>query len=130
MSANWSMSQSAYTSPVVWIEACPSNFWAAFRFPDASRTRCPAVCLALMHPLGPVVFRDGDYFGRVVNTAARMTDYARPGEVLVSEAVVESGAAEGSAFEELGVVELKGIREPVRLFRAIPATQSRRSRSG
>lgn len=46
VSANWSMSQSAYTSPVVWIEACPSNFWAAFRFPDASRTRCPAVCLA------------------------------------------------------------------------------------
>jgi class 3 adenylate cyclase len=72
---------------------------------------------------GPVVFRDGDYFGRVVNTAARMTDYARPGEVLVSEAVVDSGAAAGSAFEELGVVELKGIREPVRLFRAIPATQ-------
>jgi adenylate cyclase len=70
---------------------------------------------------GPVVFRDGDYFGRVVNTASRMADYARPGEVLVSEAVVDLGASGGSAFEELGVVELKGVREPVRLFRAIPA---------
>jgi adenylate cyclase len=68
---------------------------------------------------GPVVFRDGDYFGRAVNAAARITDYARPSEVLVSEAVVELGAGPGSAFEELGVVELKGIREPVRLFRAI-----------
>jgi class 3 adenylate cyclase len=54
-----------------------------------------------------------------VNAAARITDYARPSEVLVSETVVELGAGPGSAFEELGVVELKGIREPVRLFRAI-----------
>jgi adenylate cyclase len=70
---------------------------------------------------GPVVFRDGDYFGRAVNMAARITDYARPSEVLVSETVADSGAAPGSAFEELGVVELKGIRDPVRLFRAIRA---------
>jgi class 3 adenylate cyclase len=28
---------------------------------------------------GPVVFQDGDYFGRTVNVAARITDYARPG---------------------------------------------------
>jgi adenylate cyclase len=72
---------------------------------------------------GPVVFRDGDYFGRAVNRASRIADYARPSEVLVSETVVESGAPSGSAFEELGVVELKGIREPVRLFRAVRATE-------
>jgi adenylate cyclase len=72
---------------------------------------------------GPVVFRDGDYFGRSVNTAARITDYARPSEVLISEAVAESGAPSGSVFEDLGVVELKGMREPVRLFRAARATQ-------
>ena len=68
---------------------------------------------------GPVVFRDGDYFGRAVNLASRITDYARAGEVLVSETVGESAAPAGSAFEELGVIELKGIREPVRLFRAV-----------
>ena len=71
---------------------------------------------------GPVVFRDGDYFGRAVNTASRITDYARPSEVLVSETVVDSGMAAGSLFEDLGVVELKGIPEPVRLFRAVRAT--------
>jgi adenylate cyclase len=70
---------------------------------------------------GPVVFRDGDYFGRAVNMASRITDYARPNEVLVSETVADSQTALESAFEELGVVELKGIREPVRLFRAIRA---------
>ncbi len=36
---------------------------------------------------GPVVFRDGDYFGRTVNVAARIADYARPGEVLLSDSI-------------------------------------------
>ena len=71
---------------------------------------------------GPVVFREGDYFGRAVNMASRITDYARPGEVLVSETVAESTAPLGSAFEDLGSVELKGIREPLRLFRAVRAS--------
>jgi class 3 adenylate cyclase len=57
-----------------------------------------------------------------VNTASRITDYARPREVLVSEAVAESGALVGGIFEDLGVVELKGIHEPVRLFRAMRPT--------
>ena len=71
---------------------------------------------------GPVVFRDGDYFGRAVNMASRITDYARPSEVLLSEAVAELGAPDGAVFEELGSVELKGIPEPARLFRAVRAT--------
>jgi adenylate cyclase len=37
---------------------------------------------------GPVVFQNGDYFGRTVNIAARISDYASPGEVLVTDAVV------------------------------------------
>jgi adenylate cyclase len=71
---------------------------------------------------GPVVFRDGDYFGRAVNTASRIADYARPNEVLVDEEVAESGTPFESAFEELGLVELRGISEPVRLFRAVRTT--------
>ena len=39
---------------------------------------------------GPVVFQDGDYFGRTVNIAARIADYARPSEVLVSQEVVDA----------------------------------------
>ena len=65
---------------------------------------------------------DGNYFGRAANMASRITDYARPSEVLLSEAVAESGAPAGTAFEELGVVELKEIGDPVRLFRAVRAT--------
>jgi adenylate cyclase len=64
---------------------------------------------------GPVVFQDGDYFGRTVNLAARIADYARPGEVLVSQEVV--GAAEGGpvTFTEIGPVELKGVPGTLRL---------------
>jgi adenylate cyclase len=68
---------------------------------------------------GPVVFRDGDYFGRTVNVAARITDYARPREILVSEAVVEAAGQDGDlTFESIGPVELKGISEPVSLYSA------------
>jgi adenylate cyclase len=64
---------------------------------------------------GPVVFQEGDYFGRTVNVAARIVEYARPGEVLVSQEVVE--AAEGSpvCFTPIGPVELKGVSGPLRL---------------
>jgi len=43
--------------------------------------------------------------------------------VLVSETVAELGATAVSAFEDLGVVQLKGLRDRVRVFRAIRATQ-------
>ena len=36
----------------------------------------------------PVVFQDGDYFGRTVNLAARIAGHAGPGQVLVSDQVV------------------------------------------
>ena len=58
---------------------------------------------------GPVVFQDGDYFGRTVNLAARIADYARPGEVVVSQEVVEAAEEATVSFEEIGPVELKGI---------------------
>jgi adenylate cyclase len=66
---------------------------------------------------GPVVFRDGDYFGRTVNLAARIADYARPGEVLISDAVRELAGSE-FAFEPIGPIELKGIPSAVPLYRA------------
>jgi len=69
---------------------------------------------------GPVVAHAGDYFGSSVNLAARITDYARPREVLLAESVIPDGA-EGVELEEIGEVTLKGVAAPVRLFRARPA---------
>src|SRR5205823_2262793 len=73
---------------------------------------------------GKVVFRDGDYFGRTVNIAARITDYARPGEVLVSESVRDSPSKDGVTFREIGAVLLRGLEDPIPLFRALPAEAS------
>ncbi|MGH8927273.1 MAG: adenylate/guanylate cyclase domain-containing protein [Acidimicrobiia bacterium] len=67
---------------------------------------------------GQVLFQEGDYFGRTVNIAARIADYARPGEVLVSQEVVEASRSEAAAFQEIGQVELKGVSGPVHLYRA------------
>jgi adenylate cyclase len=58
---------------------------------------------------GPVLFQEGDYFGRTVNVAARIADYARQGEVVVSQDVVDAGGADGIGFTEIGPVELKGV---------------------
>jgi adenylate cyclase len=71
---------------------------------------------------GPVVVQEGDYFGRTVNVAARIADYASPREVLVSEQAREAAAsAHGVAFELVGDVALKGVPRPVRLHRVVRA---------
>ena len=68
------------------------------------------------------MFQDGDYFGRTVNIAARITDYARPGEVLVSDQVVaDIDAQEAVRFEPVGPVALKGLSTPITLYTAVHA---------
>lgn len=69
---------------------------------------------------GPVLFQEGDYFGRTVNLASRIADYARPGEVLVTQEVVDEAGDQstGYAFTDIGPVELKGIGGPVHLHAA------------
>lgn len=65
---------------------------------------------------GTVVFREGDYFGRTVNVASRIADYARPGEVLVSGEVKERFGGAEVQFAEIGPVALKGLREELTLY--------------
>jgi adenylate cyclase len=67
---------------------------------------------------GPVVFQEGDYFGRTVNMAARIAEYARPGEVLVSQEVVDAADSGPMRFTEIGPVELKGVPGTLRLYSA------------
>jgi adenylate cyclase len=70
---------------------------------------------------GPVVAQGGDYFGRTVNLAARIAAHARPGQVLVSQSVVESASPQGVRFVELEELRLKGFARPVRLLEACRA---------
>jgi class 3 adenylate cyclase len=67
---------------------------------------------------GPVIFQEGDYYGQTVNVASRIAEYARPGEVLVSQEVVDASGEAELAFREIGPVELKGVSGAVRLYAA------------
>jgi class 3 adenylate cyclase len=67
---------------------------------------------------GPVLFQEGDYFGQTVNLSARIADYARLGEVLVSQAAANANRESGIVFGDIGSVELKGVSGTVHLLRA------------
>ena len=62
--------------------------------------------------------QSGDYYGRPVNLASRITGVARPGSVVVDEAIKEAAGEDGFAYTYIGERRLKGIDSKVRLFRA------------
>jgi hypothetical protein len=68
---------------------------------------------------GTVIAQEGDYFGRTVNIAARIADYAQPHEVLVSEDARQVATADGVEFQLIGDVLLKGVSHSVRLHRVL-----------
>jgi adenylate cyclase len=86
--------------------------WAV-GFQELVRDERPLPRIGLHH--GEVVYRDGDYFGREVNLAARVVARAAGGEVLVTRPVVDAAGAH-LEFERIGEVKLKGFFEPTELF--------------
>lgn len=67
---------------------------------------------------GPVVERDLDVFGGTVNLASRIASVAGGGEVLTSRAVANAVNDPSLRFERVDQRRLKGIGEPVTLYRA------------
>jgi class 3 adenylate cyclase len=65
---------------------------------------------------GEVLFRHGDYYGPVVNLAARLVDTAIPGEVLVDASVAEEAKDEGLSFEPAGRRQVKGFDAPLTVW--------------
>lgn len=68
---------------------------------------------------GPMIYDEGDYFGRTVNLAARIASQAGPDQVFVGEGLARLGAPTGVRLVEVGRFELKGISQPVTLREAI-----------
>jgi adenylate cyclase len=66
---------------------------------------------------GQALPRAGDWFGRPVNLASRITSIARPGSLLAAREVREA-ARTSYSWSFAGERRLRGIREPVSLFRA------------
>jgi adenylate cyclase len=66
---------------------------------------------------GDALYRDGDYYGREINQAARVVARAGGGEVLVTRPVADVAAGIDSVkFERIGEVGLKGFSEPTELL--------------
>ena len=76
--------------------------------------------------LGDVQRRSGDLFGDAVNVAARVESAAEPGGVCISGPVYELVRNKVSyALEPLGAQSLKGVAEPIPLYRVVvPAAGS------
>ena len=67
---------------------------------------------------GQALYRDGDYYGRDVNQAARVVARAAGGEVLVTRPVVDVASDGWTASSSTASARsgLKGFSEPTELF--------------
>jgi adenylate cyclase len=68
---------------------------------------------------GPMLFDEGDYFGRTVNIAARIASEAKANQVYAGSALAEAVTEEGFRLVTLGEVGLKGIATPIEIFEAV-----------
>jgi class 3 adenylate cyclase len=76
---------------------------------DAMRLRVAISC-------GEPVTEEGDLFGAAVELAARLCAHGGAGGIMVSSAVREVCLGKGFEFEDLGLAELKGFDEPIKLY--------------
>jgi len=92
---------------------------AAFREPPRRLRHAPVQVRIGIH-VGPVVSREGDYFGRNVAFAARVAAEAHGGEILISDDL--RAALPGTdefALARVGEVELKGLADEHVLWRVM-----------
>ncbi len=66
---------------------------------------------------GPTLPQSGDYYGRAVNLASRITGVARPGSVVLDEETKEA-AGEDFDYSYVGERRLKGLDYRAKLYRA------------
>ena len=65
---------------------------------------------------GEPIAEGQDLFGTSVDLAARICDHAQPGQILVSDVVRQLAAGKTFHFSDLGQPELRGFKDPVRLW--------------
>jgi adenylate cyclase len=70
---------------------------------------------------GPALYRTGDYLGSAVNVASRVVNAAMPGQILLTEPVAKAASNDGIPVEEVGVRMMRGVDDPLALYRVRPA---------
>lgn len=90
------------------------------RFEEASWSSDTPLWVRIGLHSGQQSRRGDDLVGHDVNIASRIVNLADSGEVLVSEATLRgaNGGVPGVAFTQLGPVVMKGIPNPINLYRA------------
>jgi len=104
------------------------GFMLAFRHPTAA-VRCTLAAQAELERdpdmpgirvginAGLVLNRTGDYLGSAVNVASRVVNSAMAGQILMTEPVAKAASDEGIPVEEVGVRMMRGVDEPLALYR-------------
>src|SRR6266536_940553 len=70
---------------------------------------------------GPALYRTGDYLGGAVNVASRVVSAAMAGQIHMTEPVAKAASNEGIPVEEVGVRMMRGVDDPLALYRVRPA---------
>jgi len=99
------------TEPAALVRAALALIEAA----EAEGERFPWLRAGIAY--GTVLPQTGDYYGRAVNLASRVTGVARPGSAVVDNATKEAIGEEFFRFTFIGERRLKGIEEKTKLFR-------------
>jgi adenylate cyclase len=68
---------------------------------------------------GPMIYDEGDYFGRTVNIAARIASQAGADQVFLGEDLVRTVPPIGFRVLEVGQFDLKGIAQPLTIYEAV-----------
>jgi class 3 adenylate cyclase len=109
------------------VKSLGDGLLATFDGP-ARAVKCAQSIVMKMRPLGIGVRSglhtgevelagDGDVRGIAVHIASRVSQQAKADQVLVSRTVRDIVAGSGISFDDLGRHELKGLDEPMRLYR-------------
>jgi class 3 adenylate cyclase len=101
----------------------------------ARAVRCAQAIATGVRPLGIAVRaglhtgeveirEDNDVTGIAVNIASRVSQLAGGGEILVSSTVKDLVAGSGLIFDDLGLRAIKGLKDDLRIFHAMPDSRS------
>jgi class 3 adenylate cyclase/DNA-binding transcriptional MerR regulator len=85
----------------------------------ASDPELPAIRVGIN--TGPALYRTGDYLGGAVNVASRVVNSAMPGQILLTDPVATAAIKAGIEVEELGVRMMRGVDDPLALYRVKPS---------
>ncbi len=107
--------------PAVTVAIAIQKAWAARDTGDGTGDGAVRIGVTF----GPVLREQGDLYGRTVQLASRITGRARPGEILVSQAVRHLvGAPRAAHFVNRGIYHLEEFPAGERLFEAVWTAQT------